>query len=99
MFEESLRLIRLLLTRERVSFQGEFFTVDGAHVGPLPASKQGFVTFSSFNYRPKITLQTITVWAKILQRVPNSRLVLKNRVFLGSITHLRYNQKDYGGFA
>jgi probable F420-dependent oxidoreductase len=36
-FEESLRLIRLLLTRERVSFQGEFFTVDGAHVGPLPA--------------------------------------------------------------
>jgi probable F420-dependent oxidoreductase len=36
-FEESLRLIRLLLTRERVSFEGEFFTVDGAHVAPLPA--------------------------------------------------------------
>jgi probable F420-dependent oxidoreductase len=36
-FEESLRLIRLLLTHERVSFQGEFFTVDGAQVGPLPA--------------------------------------------------------------
>jgi probable F420-dependent oxidoreductase len=36
-FEESLRLIRLLLTQERVSFHGEFFTVDGAHVGPLPA--------------------------------------------------------------
>jgi probable F420-dependent oxidoreductase len=36
-FEESLRLIRLLLTHERVSFEGEFFTVDGAHVGPLPA--------------------------------------------------------------
>ena len=30
-FDESLRLIRLLLTQERVSFQGEFFTVDGAH--------------------------------------------------------------------
>jgi probable F420-dependent oxidoreductase len=36
-FEESLRLIRLLLTQERVSFRGEFFTVDGAHIGPLPA--------------------------------------------------------------
>src|SRR5262249_57778993 len=36
-FEESLRLIRLLLTTERVSFRGEFFTVDGANVGPLPA--------------------------------------------------------------
>jgi len=36
-FEESLRLIRLLLTQERVSLRGEFFTVDGAHIGPLPA--------------------------------------------------------------
>jgi probable F420-dependent oxidoreductase len=36
-FDESLRLIRLLLTQESVSFRGEFFTVDGAHVGPLPA--------------------------------------------------------------
>ncbi len=35
-FEESLRLIRLLLTQEEVSFRGEFFTVDGAHIGPLP---------------------------------------------------------------
>jgi len=36
-FDESLQLIRLLLTTERVSFRGEFFTVDGANVGPLPA--------------------------------------------------------------
>ena len=36
-FEESLRLIRLLLTQEQVAFRGEFFTVDGAHIGPLPA--------------------------------------------------------------
>jgi probable F420-dependent oxidoreductase len=36
-FEESLRLIRLLLTQERVSFRGEFFTVEGANVGPPPA--------------------------------------------------------------
>ena len=36
-FEESLRLIRLLLKQEEVSFRGEFFTVDGAYIGPLPA--------------------------------------------------------------
>ena len=36
-FEESLRLIRLLLTQEQVSWRGEFFTVDAAHIGPLPA--------------------------------------------------------------
>ena len=38
-FEESLRLIRLLLTQEEVSLRGEFFTVDGAHIGPLPPGR------------------------------------------------------------
>jgi probable F420-dependent oxidoreductase len=36
-FDESLELIRLLLTAERVSFDGEFFTVSDATVGALPA--------------------------------------------------------------
>lgn len=36
-FDESLELLRLLLRQESVSFAGEFFTVDGAGVGPLPA--------------------------------------------------------------
>ena len=36
-FDESLRLIRLLLTAERVSFDGEFFTVSDATVGTPPA--------------------------------------------------------------
>jgi probable F420-dependent oxidoreductase len=37
-FDESLQLIRLLLSQESVSFQGEFFSVEGATVGELPAS-------------------------------------------------------------
>jgi probable F420-dependent oxidoreductase len=36
-FDESLELLRLLLTRPTVSFSGKFFTVEGASVGPLPA--------------------------------------------------------------
>ena len=36
-FDESLTLLRLLLTTETVSFEGSFFTVSGASVGPLPA--------------------------------------------------------------
>ena len=36
-FDESLRLIRLLLTSPTVSFEGEFFTVSDASVGELPA--------------------------------------------------------------
>jgi probable F420-dependent oxidoreductase len=36
-FDESLELLKLLLTQQNVSFAGEFFTVTGASVGPLPA--------------------------------------------------------------
>jgi probable F420-dependent oxidoreductase len=36
-FDESLALLRLLLTTEKVSFHGEFFTVADAEIGPLPA--------------------------------------------------------------
>src|SRR5215472_11097533 len=35
-FDESLELLRLLLTRDSVSFAGRFFTVTDATVGPLP---------------------------------------------------------------
>ena len=36
-FDESLALLRLLLTTQSVTFHGEFFTVDNASISPLPA--------------------------------------------------------------
>jgi probable F420-dependent oxidoreductase len=36
-FDETLRLLRLLVTQPSVSFSGEFFSVDEASIGPLPA--------------------------------------------------------------
>ena len=36
-FDEALTLLRLMLTSDEVTFQGSFFTVDGASAGPLPA--------------------------------------------------------------
>lgn len=36
-FDESLILLRRLLREDTVSFDGEFFTVDGAGIGPRPA--------------------------------------------------------------
>ena len=35
-FDESLELVRLLLREENMSFTGQYFTVDGASVGPPP---------------------------------------------------------------
>src|SRR5439155_10614535 len=36
LFDESLRLLRALLSQETVDFAGEFFKIDSASVGPLP---------------------------------------------------------------
>jgi predicted O-linked N-acetylglucosamine transferase (SPINDLY family) len=52
---------------------------DAPAVAPLPALTQGAVTFGSFNNPAKITSPVIEVWAKLLQRLPQSRLVLKYR--------------------
>jgi probable F420-dependent oxidoreductase len=37
LFDESLKLLRLMLTQDQVSFTGEFFTVEAAGVGPRTA--------------------------------------------------------------
>ncbi|WP_370962233.1 TIGR03854 family LLM class F420-dependent oxidoreductase [Amycolatopsis sp. cg9] len=38
-FDESLTLLRRLLEEDDVSFDGEFFHVDGGHLGPRPAKR------------------------------------------------------------
>jgi protein O-GlcNAc transferase len=48
-------------------------------VGPLPALARGGFTFGSFNNPAKVHAGVAAVWARVLQRVPGSRLVLKYR--------------------
>jgi protein O-GlcNAc transferase len=45
--------------------------------GPLPADKHGGIRFGSFNNQAKITPHVVEVWSKLLQRVPQAKLVLK----------------------
>jgi predicted O-linked N-acetylglucosamine transferase (SPINDLY family) len=46
-------------------------------VGALPALRQGHVTFGSFNNLAKISAEAISLWARILCRAPESRMILK----------------------
>ena len=45
-------------------------------IGPLPALSAGFVTFGCLNTYAKVTVPTLRAWARILNRVPNSRLIV-----------------------
>jgi predicted O-linked N-acetylglucosamine transferase (SPINDLY family) len=45
-----------------------------------PALINGYVTFGSFNRRPKISNEVLSWWAAILRSLPEARLVLKNRI-------------------
>lgn len=46
---------------------------------PPPAAATGHVTFGSFNSLAKLSPPTIDLWARILNAVPDSRLVLKGK--------------------
>lgn len=50
-------------------------------VAPLPAIRNAHVTFGYFGRPERLNPQVIAAWARILQGVPGSRLVLNNRNF------------------
>ncbi|MDA1164620.1 MAG: tetratricopeptide repeat protein, partial [Planctomycetota bacterium] len=54
---------------------------DAPDVGALPAASQGHVTFGCFNNLGKINNGVIGLWAEILRRLPDSRLMLKGTGF------------------
>lgn len=64
----------LLLNSYRV-----FQPLDDMHklpVKPLPALEKGYITFGSFNDFVKISLSQLQLWAQLLQRIPDARLVM-----------------------
>lgn len=71
---------------EKPLFLSSQFCYRGAEgvpdAGSAPCLKNGYITFGSFNSYHKITDEMAAVWSRILQRVPESRLLLKCQVFL-----------------
>jgi protein O-GlcNAc transferase len=62
-------------------------------VTALPALTNGYVTFGSFNNGQKITDGLLQLWAKILDGVPNSKLLIKNRIFVDDVINAEYTKK------
>ena len=54
---------------------------DPTVVNPAPCTKNGYITFVSFNNLTKVTDEALAVWAKIVNAVPNSKLYLKGKAF------------------
>ena len=50
---------------------------DTPEVAPPPFEKNGFITFGSFNHLAKLTDTTVKLWSRVLDAVPDSKLVLK----------------------
>jgi len=71
-----------LYTEKLVRLKKTFLTytpLDNAPpVSALPALKNKYFTFGSFNNFPKMNPSVLQTWALILKKSPNSRLILKN---------------------
>jgi protein O-GlcNAc transferase len=59
---------------------------DAPEVEPLPAERNGFITFGSFNNLAKMQPGVIALWSEILRVVPEARLLLKNPSLTDSAT-------------
>ena len=64
-----------------------------------PAKTRGYVLFASFNQYVKLQDTTLLAWREIMERVPNSRLLLKNSAFAkGGIALMAYARLQRLGF-
>ncbi|WP_407702957.1 O-linked N-acetylglucosamine transferase, SPINDLY family protein [Thiorhodovibrio frisius] len=50
-------------------------------LSPPPAERNGWITFGSFNNTAKYHAEVFALWARVLNAVPGSRLILKWRTF------------------
>ena len=63
---------------------------DAPAVSGLPARHNGHITFGSFNNLPKINREVIGLWSRLLQQVPDSRLLLKSKQFADEQVRQRF---------
>ena len=58
-----------------------------------PSLASGSVTFGSFNNPTKLSSTTLDTWAMLLGRVPNSRLLVKGKLFADTVNRANFLAK------
>ena len=53
-------------------------------VSPLPAKRNGYITFGTLTRPIRLNYKVIRVWAEILNRIPGSKLIINSGPFLDS---------------
>jgi predicted O-linked N-acetylglucosamine transferase (SPINDLY family) len=61
-------------------------------VRALPARAVGHITFGSFNNAPKVNARVIALWARILNALPEARLIMKARQLVDSATKANFHR-------
>jgi predicted O-linked N-acetylglucosamine transferase (SPINDLY family) len=82
-----------LHTEELVRLPGGFLCyqppLNAPDIQAPPFLRNGYITFGSFNNFIKIHPGQLKIWAEILLRIPNSRLVIKTPLHLGARAQAR----------
>ncbi len=83
-------------TEELLRIDGGFLCYgppgDAPDIGALPYEANQYVTFGSANNLAKVTRAVLDVWAEIMLKVPNSRLLLKGKALGDSGVRKRFEQ-------
>jgi predicted O-linked N-acetylglucosamine transferase (SPINDLY family) len=67
-------------------------------VSPLPATKNGYITFGSLNDLAKVNSEVIRLWREVLMSVPDSRFIFFRDTLRGGIKDYWYNMFKKAGF-
>jgi len=62
-------------------------------VGPLPAERNGHITFGSFSRTVRLNERVIRTWAELLRAVPDAVLVLNSKPFAEAASRERMEQR------
>ncbi|MBL8522969.1 MAG: tetratricopeptide repeat protein [Betaproteobacteria bacterium] len=65
-------------------------------IGPLPARRNGYITFGSFNRASKIGPKAVEVWSRLLRALPESRMILGAMPKAGEYDFLVHGFADQG---